>query len=185
MADAHFWFDQRIANSNHPDTRGDHRYPPRIIRMLESGDTTWPSLRKMYAEVPNLKHVEFDRQYALFMRGTTGELTGALKKDIAGGVGHLAVLRENAIDLRYVRQKPGRTKTVTIIGIGAPSYWGDVPVGRLPEAANRMTWVQLASYVAPDGLTLRKGTERLEFAAVDLTRLVDLVERCQGVEPWY
>lgn len=185
MSDAHFWFDRRIANSNDPDAQGDHRYPPKIIRMLESGETTWPSLRKMYAEAPNLKHVEFDRQYAFFMRGTTGELTGALKKDMAAGVGHLAILRENAFDLRYVRHKAGRTKTVTIIGMGAPSYWGDIPVGRLPEAANRRTWVQLDSYANPDGLTLPKGAERLEFASLSLARLVDLVERCQGVDPWY
>ncbi len=138
MSDARFWFDK--LDPTHADrfALGDHRFPSKVIEMLEHpSEVTWPYMWKMYEGRLNSSHIEFDKEYALFMRGTTSELLKALELDASRGIDFVMVRKEVFLDIRYFRHKVSRTKTVTVIGLGArEGYWGIV------EPANRAETTQ-------------------------------------------
>lgn len=187
MSDARFWFDK--LDPTHADryAKGDHRFPHKVVEMLKNAaEVTWPHMWKIYDGRLNSNHLEFDKEYALFMRGTTSELLKALKLDTEKGIDFVAVRKENFLDIRYFRQKVSSTKTVTVIGLAArDGYWGIIGAENRHDAAEHKGWAQLELLKNSEKLTLPRGGANVIFSGVTVAHLAKLVQTCQGVEPWF
>lgn len=190
---ATFWWDWKPARVL--DARDGYGAPERGIRGLAGeigpqGSASKPrgSIRGFFDEaMHNLSGIHIDKEYCLYMGGTTSELQAALAKDRRKGTEGLFTTRET-MDIRFVRRKAGALKgmgaahTETVVGI-APrgSYWDDAGAEMSTvRAAAAKAWCQLYEIEADAWETADIGF----FAFVHLDSLGGLLGRCQGIDAW-
>lgn len=203
MSDALFWFDHRNRPYVDDERLAANGDPARVIKAFEGnlggkGATQGqlsPDLWNMW-RMP-LTHVEVGSAFALFMRGTTGDLVKAVEGDLKKDIRRLAIMGDNVLEIRYVRHRAGRDKTVSIVGIAAKDdYWEPVLAHPEDEARQHKTWAQLRSYkfeatpewreaIAEYQLGEREWGKDLRLCvSIDYSQLKPMIESLQGKSYW-
>ncbi|MTH61253.1 hypothetical protein [Paracoccus litorisediminis] len=104
MSGAAFGFDKKIDEYERASESA-NGIPARVIQMMTETqrERARPSIRQMYDETFDLKHIEMWYDYALFIRGTTDEIVKARQKDHESGIKYFSVLGDTRLDIRFIR----------------------------------------------------------------------------------
>ena len=152
--------------------------------------TTFPSLSSAIATASKsspkntLLHYEIPKGMALFMRGATSDLVQAVGTDKNMGIERLAVIDDDHLEVRHIRQSLGCNGAVSIFGnAGKKTYWSKVTAYPPEEAPRQKSWALMASVEAKLYVHRPTATAR-QFSVIEMDALSGLIEKCRNVQPW-
>jgi len=152
--------------------------------------TTFPSLSSAIATASKsspkntLLHYEIPKGMALFMRGATSDLVQAVGTDKNMGIERLAVIDNDHLEVRHIRQSLSRNGAVSIFRIaGKETYRSKVKAYPPEEAPQQKSWALMASVEAKLYVHRPTATAR-QFSVVEIDALSGLIEKCRNVQPW-